>query len=605
MNQGHFYRQDGSQELQSSSMERTSISSGTARAGTDSTVASTEKQHLQASPPAATAGGSLEGHSVTAVDPKPISRQWQPYRPFCNDFTASALRCSTIQGLPRQASATSTQTSQPAAEEATVPIVASTEEHLQASAPAAAGGSLEGHSVAAVAPGTSYRDGPQGWQVQDATTGTWKATDRFADNSKGANFSTPPDRHIAAVSAIGANYNRSETIDKRKATFKAELCQEQIKDSSPESERRIFGFQHLIAVLEKASSYQNAMVCHLQESRSARSISLQKSYFSKINESPNKIEKIAHQLEVNIKDLLTHQALLDIMEAHIAPHITLGEPPPHRLLGAKQCLIDGISHQKAFIEAKAAYAKLLPPPYEVIDEATQTAIDQLASTCRQESLLARKIPLTHNRELNVAFYSHYEAEARHQAAEEAQQPQPREQVIALFTQAADRYRQAADACATGDRDGGLRLAVAGTSFFLAAEEAREPQPREQVIAWSTQSADLFQQAAAAFATGDTDRGISLNRAGRCFFIADEEAQQLQAREQVIALFTQAADLFQQAAAACAPRSRLALVEAGRCFLLAASEAQQPQSDQAIIDRYVRNAQENIRKANSSGSCAIS
>ena len=89
MDQGHFYRQDGSQELQSSSMERTSISSGTARAGTDSTVASTEKQHLQASPPAATAGGSLEGHSVTAVDPKPISRQWQPYRPFCNDFTAS------------------------------------------------------------------------------------------------------------------------------------------------------------------------------------------------------------------------------------------------------------------------------------------------------------------------------------------------------------------------------------------------------------------------------------------------------------------------------------------------------------------------------------
>ena len=79
MDQGHFSRQDGSQELQSSSMEGTSISSATA---TDSIVLTSTEEHLQASAPAATTGGSLGGHSVTAVDPKPISRQWQPYRLF-------------------------------------------------------------------------------------------------------------------------------------------------------------------------------------------------------------------------------------------------------------------------------------------------------------------------------------------------------------------------------------------------------------------------------------------------------------------------------------------------------------------------------------------
>ena len=147
MNQGHFYRQDGSQELQSSSMERTSISSATA---TDSIVLTSTEEHLQASAPAATTGGSLEGRSVAAVDPKPIFRQRQPYRPFCNDFTASALRYSTIkQVLTPQSSAASTAISQPAAGAATVPTVASTEKQdPHASAPATTtGSSLEGSAT--------------------------------------------------------------------------------------------------------------------------------------------------------------------------------------------------------------------------------------------------------------------------------------------------------------------------------------------------------------------------------------------------------------------------------------------------------------------------
>ncbi len=293
MNQGHFSRQDGSQELQSSSMESTSISSGRAGAATAPPVLTSTEEHLQASAPAATTGGSLGGHSVTAVDPKPISRQWQPYRPFCNDFTASALRYSTIQVLPRQASATSTQRSQPA---------------------------------------------------EGAATG---------EEATGSTF-------------------------------------------LPSTEEQV----------------------------------------------------------------LTTQT-----------------------------------------------------------SAASTAISQ-------------------------------------PAAEEAQELQPREQVIALFTQAADRYQQAADDVYPTDQRGGYLLFTTGCCFFRAAEEAQQPQPRRQVIDLLTQSADLFQQAADVFATGDMHKGIVLFRAGRSFIRAAEDAQE-----------------------------------------------RQPQ--QEIINRHVRTAQKNIEKANSSGSCAIS
>ena len=98
--------------------------------------------------------------------------------------------------------------------------------------------------------------------------------------------------------------------------------------------------------------------------------------------------------------------------------------------------------------------------------------------------------------------------------------------------------------------------MAGESFFSVAEEAQQPQPRKQVIDFFTQSANLHQQAAALYATGDTERGWLL--------------------------FT-----------------------AGNSFVHAALESKRPQPDQAIIYRHVRNAQENIKKTKPQESCAIS
>ena len=210
--------------------------------------------------------------------------------------------------------------------------------------------------------------------------------------------------------------------------------------------------------------------------------------------------------------------------------------------------------------------------------------------------------------MNAAFSSHYEAEARQQAAKEAQEHQPREQVITWFTQSANLYQQAAALYATGDRDRGRSLSLAGSSFLRAAVEAQQPQPRKQVIDLFTQSADLRQQAIAAYATGDTERGIALAKADSSFVRAAEEAQEFQPRKQVIDFFTQSANLHQQAADVFATgdteRGRL-LFTAGNSFVHAALESKRPQPDQAIIYRHVRNAQENIKKTKPQESCAIS
>ncbi|MCX6958135.1 MAG: hypothetical protein NT164_06330 [Verrucomicrobiae bacterium] len=111
MNEGHYFsRQNGPKKIQSSSMERTSISSGTAGAATDSTVLpSTEEQDPHASEPAATTGDSFQGHSVAAVEPKPLYRLapegwqemsgtegWQSTDHFDNT-TATFMRSSALR----------------------------------------------------------------------------------------------------------------------------------------------------------------------------------------------------------------------------------------------------------------------------------------------------------------------------------------------------------------------------------------------------------------------------------------------------------------------------------------------------------------------------
>ena len=182
------------------------------------------------------------------------------------------------------------------------------------------------------------------------------------------------------------------------------------------------------------------------------------------------------------------------------------------------------------------------------------------------------------------------------AAEEAQRPQPREQVITLLIRLADLHQQAAAADASADTSGdrwrGYHLIGAAAAVSHAVTEAQEPQPREEVITLLTQAADLHQQAAAAFATGNTERGEHLERAADALSCAADEAQRSQPQEQAITWFTQAADLHQQAAAAFASgyiwRGEN-FRDAALALSRAAEEAQRPQPREEAITRFTQVA----------------
>ena len=123
------------------------------------------------------------------------------------------------------------------------------------------------------------------------------------------------------------------------------------------------------------------MVRHLNrtESRSPdpRTALLQSSYrletASKINESPNQLERIADQIEIDSQNLLSYQASLNIVQAYIGslpnPAGLVADPNGRvpRILNSMKSEEEGaITHQRNLITAKKAYATSLPPPYELI-----------------------------------------------------------------------------------------------------------------------------------------------------------------------------------------------------------------------------------------------
>ena len=130
---------------------------------------------------------------------------------------------------------------------------------------------------------------------------------------------------------------------------------------------------------------------------------------------------------------------------------------------------------------------------------------------------------------------------------EAQKPQPQNQVIAWYTRSAGLHQQAVTAEDEGKLQKAICLKNAGISLFGAAEEAQKPQPQEQVIDWYIQAADLHKQAVEAKDAGQTKKAFYLNDAGISFFSAAEEAQKTQPQDQVINAHLREAERLKQMA----------------------------------------------------------
>ncbi len=119
-----------------------------------------------------------------------------------------------------------------------------------------------------------------------------------------------------------------------------------------------------------------------------------------------------------------------------------------------------------------------------------------------------------------------------------------QRVVELHQRAEELCQQAAGA---GDAQEALNLRKAGDAFSYAAEEAQQNEPRGQVINYYTQSAELVKKAVKARKEGKKEMAYYFNNAATALYQVGKESQRDQPEKEVIDLYIEAATLHQQAA----------------------------------------------------------
>ncbi len=271
----------------------------------------------------------------------------------------------------------------------------------------------------------------------------------------------------------------------------------------------------------------------------------------KLNERPNKIEVLAEKLEYNYAQLATYQERSQQLESEIeiAQQIEpMGEDDP--TLINRGHLLNAITHQSNFIGARVASATVLRPPYETLSGEQQAVFLANKWLCIREDALAQSASFHQQYVEAAAAGQHYKAvfldragDALLKAAEEAQKPNPNQQSIDLFTQSSGIHQQAAEAEAAGQPYKAVFLDRAGACLLNAAEEAQNPNPNQQIIEWYTQSASLHQQAAEAEAAGLNKKAGYLSNAGEALINAPFKAQKPNPNQQRIQQYLREAEDF--------------------------------------------------------------
>lgn len=142
--------------------------------------------------------------------------------------------------------------------------------------------------------------------------------------------------------------------------------------------------------------------------------------------------------------------------------------------------------------------------------------------------------------------------ARDNADAEDASLQRRQSVINLYIQASEIYEAANLAITRLSIKASIRasyLGYAGDALCEAAKEAQQNSPREQVVNFYTQSANLLVQAVRAREEGQKEKAYHLNNVGTIFYYAAKEAERSphQQQQQIINLCLEAVDLHMQGA----------------------------------------------------------
>jgi len=258
----------------------------------------------------------------------------------------------------------------------------------------------------------------------------------------------------------------------------------------------------------------------------------------KINDRPNKIERIADQIERIYALWTLHQLALDValsrnMNSEFNNEVRLKE-----LSEIKTKIKDNMDALRTIIQKNVDYAKALPPPYEKLDASAKEKIENLARNC---SLTFTDLNLliimtgSVGYPLRERFFRLLQNRAKQQQNLEIQRGKPRQQVIDLYTEAEKRYHYAVTTLDSSDF-------ISAWAFENAAVEAQNPAPRKDAIDCYVRAGLLEAQliGAANQVKDHYDECSSW-----AFENAAVEAQNPAPRQQVIDLYIQIAVRYQE------------------------------------------------------------
>ena len=382
-----------------------------------------------------------------------------------------------------------------------------------------------------------YRLGENGWKERSPSAagngleGQWEKTDHFDKNNLGEGTRKEA---LAGELLLHKNINctfiehhsqsRRDGIANKIKPYSDELNKPETQQKPEERDK----LTNLNSVLTAALKYQNSIIGHLAKSETSPDPKIKAlqclsriSEAIKLDERPNKIEVLAEKLEHDYTQLATYQERVQVLQIEIDQQAEpMGEDDPE-FIGMDH-LLKAITHQSDLIKARVARATLIRPPYETLSEIQQADLSANKWLCiekealaRSEELLARALLLDSD-----PFFHRGAARVFQKVAEEAQKPEPNQQIIDWFTQAASLLQQSAEE----EEEKAEYLNNAGYALSKAAREATEPYPNQQIINWFTEAASNHKQAAKEIAEGRDKIAEHLNTAGHALSNAAEEAE---------------------------------------------------------------------------------
>ena len=433
--------------------------------------------------------------------------------------------------------------------------------------------------------------------------GKWEATDEIDTSShrKEVGYDGYSSLDYLVVDTFSKNYNRLYVIDKKTEEYEQALKKLPAGCDSDEKSRLESGLtiikkasDYEKKVLTRFEEEQKNLPKDSRLEQASLSVKIQRIEERTKETAENPFEKLAEQLKKNYHRLAFYKDKLSGLELLLA-----AQPDNANILEQVEYLAEAINAQRALITTRTEHAQWVSSdPSKPITPESKAEIERNKWNSVEHDSRAQAHNLfqqwrAEQGEGQIGEYYLYRASnILFRVAEEAQKPIPNQEVISWLTRSADLFQQAAAAKYEGQQQKAENLNKAATNLYFVAREAEKPTPNPEVISLFTRSSDFYQQAADAGRAGQEQKAEMLNDAAMALWMAARVADYNIPKPQAISLYTDSANLYQKAAAAHDAGQQTKadnLTRAAWNLKKAAREAEKSTPNQEAISWHIRNA----------------